>query len=234
MKGAQHILLSITTGLEDITTDEFEAITSYIEEASGGTAEVIPGYGNDESLGDAVSITIVATGFEANDIFDSLSDSSNTSQNVFTTVNEVKEVSLNAHHTTDISTNVTNEETTLPLTEEPSNTTTTNTFRIETFSTDDTSNNSFIQPTLELELEPTSQQSNSNTIDISAINITEITKENKIEEPIHPIELPSNSSSNPPIVKIIDKTSDIENESSTNTDNTSKINVIEDLNKNTN
>jgi len=232
IKGAQHILLSITTGSEDITTDEFEAITSYIEEASGGTAEVIPGYGNDESLGDAVSITIVATGFEANDIFDSLSAPSNTSQNVFTTVNEVKEVSLNAHHTTDISTNVTNEETTLPSTEEPSNTTT-NTFRIETISsTDDNSNNSFIQPTLELELEPTSQQTNSNTIDISATNTTEIPKENKIEEPIHPIELPSGSSSNPPVVKIIDKTSDIENESSTNTGNTSKINVIEDLDKN--
>lgn len=63
IKNAKYILLSITTGTEDITTDEFEAITNYIEEASDGTAEIIPGYGEDSSLGDAVSITIVATGF---------------------------------------------------------------------------------------------------------------------------------------------------------------------------
>ncbi|GIV29881.1 MAG: hypothetical protein KatS3mg028_0947 [Bacteroidia bacterium] len=63
IEGARHILLSITTGTDDISTDEFEAITNYITEASGGTAELIPGYGTDASLGDAVSITIVATGF---------------------------------------------------------------------------------------------------------------------------------------------------------------------------
>ncbi len=66
--GARHVLLSITTGTDDITTDEFEAITNYIHEVSGGTAEVIPGYGQDESLGDSVAITIVATGFQNHSI----------------------------------------------------------------------------------------------------------------------------------------------------------------------
>ncbi|RME14753.1 MAG: cell division protein FtsZ [Bacteroidetes bacterium] len=65
IEGARHILLSITTGTDDISTDEFEAITNYIMEASGGTAELIPGYGTDASLGDAVSITLVATGFHS-------------------------------------------------------------------------------------------------------------------------------------------------------------------------
>jgi cell division protein FtsZ len=64
IEGAKHILLSITTGTDDILTEEFQAITNYIQETAGEDINVIPGYGNDPSLGDAVSITIVATGFQ--------------------------------------------------------------------------------------------------------------------------------------------------------------------------
>jgi len=64
IQGAKNILLSITTGTEDILTEEFQAITNYIQETAGEDINVIPGYGNDPSLGDAVSITIVATGFQ--------------------------------------------------------------------------------------------------------------------------------------------------------------------------
>ena len=231
IEGAKHILLSITTGSEDITTDEFEAITTYIEEASGGTAEVIPGYGNDESLGDAVSITIVATGFESQDIFEFLTISSNTSNNVFTTVSEVKEVPLNTNNPSDGSSNDTNLDTIPTSTEEPCNNT--NTFRIESISsTDNHQNNSeSIEPNLEFQL-PSNQNDLINNVDTNTINNLEKPIENKIKENIHPIELPSDSSSNPSIVKIIDKNKDNENESSTNTDDTSKINVIDDLNKN--
>lgn len=90
IEGARHILLSITTGSEDITTDEFEAITTYITEASGGSAEVIPGYGTDTSIGDAVSITIVATGFQLQNV----QSKSNASAAPFTNVTKVEDVCL--------------------------------------------------------------------------------------------------------------------------------------------
>lgn len=105
IKGSKNILLSITTGTEDITTEEFEAITNYIEEASDGTAEIIPGYGTDPSLGDAVSITIVATGFDK-DI--SFTTSENTNINLYT-VKKVEEVNLSST-TESIETSKLNEE----------------------------------------------------------------------------------------------------------------------------
>jgi cell division protein FtsZ len=45
--------------------DEFGDITDFIQEAAGGTAELITGYGTDASLGDNVSVTIIATGFKS-------------------------------------------------------------------------------------------------------------------------------------------------------------------------
>jgi len=51
------------SGTDDITMDEFGEITDYLQEESGYTAELITGYGIDPSLGDNVSVTIIATGF---------------------------------------------------------------------------------------------------------------------------------------------------------------------------
>jgi cell division protein FtsZ len=65
--GARHVLLNIMTGSDDIDMDEFTAITEYVNQASGNTAEVIFGYGTDPSLGDTVSVTIIATGFQSNE-----------------------------------------------------------------------------------------------------------------------------------------------------------------------
>jgi len=62
--GARHVLLNVMSGSDDISMDEFSAIMDYIYEASGGTADIIHGYGTDPSLGDSVSITLVATGFQ--------------------------------------------------------------------------------------------------------------------------------------------------------------------------
>src|ERR1043165_6470273 len=45
--------------------DEFGEITEFIQQAAGGTAELITGYGTDASLGDGVSVTIIATGFKS-------------------------------------------------------------------------------------------------------------------------------------------------------------------------
>jgi cell division protein FtsZ len=66
IRGARHVLLNIMSGNDDISMDEFGEITDYIQEASGYTAELITGYGIDQSLGDNVGVTIIATGFESN------------------------------------------------------------------------------------------------------------------------------------------------------------------------
>jgi cell division protein FtsZ len=64
ISGARHVLLNIMSGSDDIDMDEFGEITDFIQEAAGGTAELITGYGTDASLGDNVSVTIIATGFK--------------------------------------------------------------------------------------------------------------------------------------------------------------------------
>jgi len=65
IRGARYVLVNITCGEDEITMDELGEITDYIQEAAGMTAEVIKGYGVDLSLGDKVSVTIIATGFDA-------------------------------------------------------------------------------------------------------------------------------------------------------------------------
>ncbi len=65
ISGARHVLLNIMSGSDDIDMDEFGDITDFIQEAAGGTAELITGYGTDASLGDNVSVTIIATGFKS-------------------------------------------------------------------------------------------------------------------------------------------------------------------------
>jgi len=63
--GARRILLNITsgTGNNEVTMDELSVITDYVTRSSKND-EMIWGAGNDESLGDAVNVTIVATDFQ--------------------------------------------------------------------------------------------------------------------------------------------------------------------------
>lgn len=71
IKGARHVLLNVKCGSGDneISMDEFGEITDYLQDAAGGTAEVIQGYGIDETLENSVIVTIIATGFNnKNDI----------------------------------------------------------------------------------------------------------------------------------------------------------------------
>jgi cell division protein FtsZ len=63
--GARYVLLNIISGSTEITMDELGEITDYIQEAAGQTAEIIKGYGVDETLGDSVNVTIIATGFNS-------------------------------------------------------------------------------------------------------------------------------------------------------------------------
>ena len=63
INGARYVLLNITYGDREVMMDEITDITDYIQEAAGSTADVIWGHGHDASLGDQLSLTIIATGF---------------------------------------------------------------------------------------------------------------------------------------------------------------------------
>jgi len=62
--GAQKILLSVMSGEKaEIQMDEFQHITDYIQEKVGETDVFIFGTGTDSTLGEAIRVTIIATGF---------------------------------------------------------------------------------------------------------------------------------------------------------------------------
>jgi len=63
IEGASNILLYIASGDEEISMDEVTEITDYIQEKAGSTAEIIWGNGTDPSLGNKISVTLIATGF---------------------------------------------------------------------------------------------------------------------------------------------------------------------------
>ena len=63
--GAKYVLLNITYGDKEVMMDEITNITDFIQDAAGATADVIWGHGYDQSLGDSISITLIATGFSS-------------------------------------------------------------------------------------------------------------------------------------------------------------------------
>ena len=69
--GARSILINISTGHgeHELTMDELGEITDYIYEVASDDALIIRGLSKDDSLNEAISVTVIATGFEANSIF---------------------------------------------------------------------------------------------------------------------------------------------------------------------
>jgi cell division protein FtsZ len=63
IEGATYVLLNITYGAKAVLMDEISEITDYIQDEAGSTADVIWGHGYDESLGEKLCVTIIATGF---------------------------------------------------------------------------------------------------------------------------------------------------------------------------
>ena len=64
IQGAQKILLSIMSGAEhELEMDELTEITEYIQEKAGQDAEMIFGHGIDDTLGQNIRVTVIATGF---------------------------------------------------------------------------------------------------------------------------------------------------------------------------
>lgn len=64
IEGATYVLLNITYGDKEVLMDEISDITDYIQNEAGSTADVIWGHGYDETLGDGICVTLIATGFE--------------------------------------------------------------------------------------------------------------------------------------------------------------------------
>jgi len=63
--GCKNVLLLIVSGVEEITIDEIGEINDFIQEEAGNNTNIIMGVGEDESLGNSISVTIIATGFPA-------------------------------------------------------------------------------------------------------------------------------------------------------------------------
>ncbi|WCM41563.1 cell division protein FtsZ [Flavobacterium sp. CBA20B-1] len=61
--GAKNVLLLIVSGENEITIDEIGEINDHIQMEAGHNANIIMGVGEDPNLGDAISVTIIATGF---------------------------------------------------------------------------------------------------------------------------------------------------------------------------
>ena len=62
--GAKNVLLLIVSGNQEITIDEIGEINDHIQAEAGYGANIIMGVGEDEKLGESISVTVIATGFD--------------------------------------------------------------------------------------------------------------------------------------------------------------------------
>lgn len=107
ISGAQNVLLLIVSGADEITLDEIGEINDHIQNEAGHNANIIMGVGEDDSLGDAIAVTVIATGFnaeqqheivntEAKKIIHTLEDEQKAERNLFSkqntnSINQVQE-----------------------------------------------------------------------------------------------------------------------------------------------
>lgn len=70
--GANFVLLNITYGGDEVLMDEIMEITDFIQEQAGMSAEVIWGYGPDQSLETDLCVTVIATGFQSHEVDNNL------------------------------------------------------------------------------------------------------------------------------------------------------------------
>jgi cell division protein FtsZ len=102
--GAKNVLLLIISGSEEITIDEIGEINEHIQTEAGNGANIIMGVGEDESLGGDISVTIIATGFDADQQDDIVNteakkiihtlEANQTATQVLSTKNVVSEIEL--------------------------------------------------------------------------------------------------------------------------------------------
>ena len=61
--GSKNVLLLIVSGTDEITIDEIGEINEYVQKETGNSANIIMGVGEDQELGNNISVTVIATGF---------------------------------------------------------------------------------------------------------------------------------------------------------------------------
>lgn len=62
--GSRGILVNITASSDSLRLDETTTIVEYIQEAAGDNADIIFGTVYDDEMGDLLSVTVIATGFD--------------------------------------------------------------------------------------------------------------------------------------------------------------------------
>ncbi|MDL2230764.1 cell division protein FtsZ, partial [Alistipes sp. OttesenSCG-928-L06] len=75
ISGAKNILLNITYGDKEVTMEETYRISEYVQDRTGFVSDLIWGAGKDESLGEDIKVTIIATGYDNSSIDDFIEDS---------------------------------------------------------------------------------------------------------------------------------------------------------------
>ncbi|MBL7706505.1 MAG: cell division protein FtsZ [Taibaiella sp.] len=70
ISGAKWILLNVTSaqGAHEHTLDELDIIQGYVQDQAGNNCDIILGMGHDPALGEDIAVTIIATGFQQNEV----------------------------------------------------------------------------------------------------------------------------------------------------------------------
>ena len=76
IRGAQQVLLKIVTGPgeKEIRMTELFNIKKHIQDVAGSDVNIIEGIGVEEGMDDEISVTVIATGFKVNQVFESEKD----------------------------------------------------------------------------------------------------------------------------------------------------------------
>ncbi|WP_422859135.1 cell division protein FtsZ [Flagellimonas sp. S174] len=107
INGAKNVLLLIVSGTQEITIDEIGEINDYIQIEAGHGANIIMGVGEDNDLGDAIAVTVIATGFHADQqdeivntetkkVFYTLEDEQTAEQELTTQATSIQEIQVEA------------------------------------------------------------------------------------------------------------------------------------------
>ncbi|WP_108424277.1 cell division protein FtsZ [Flagellimonas amoyensis] len=105
INGAKNVLLLIVSGSQEITIDEIGEINDHIQIEAGHGANIIMGVGEDENLGEAIAVTVIATGFnvdqqdnivntESKKVFYTLEDEQTAQQDLTPEATAVQEVKV--------------------------------------------------------------------------------------------------------------------------------------------
>ncbi len=69
ISGAKNILVNITSGeTNEVTMDEMNLVNEYVQDQAGNNADLIYGVAVSPEMGEAISVTVIATGFKSSSI----------------------------------------------------------------------------------------------------------------------------------------------------------------------